>query len=226
MKRRIVTAIISVVGAILLFVMTSYAWFSINNDVNVDNIVSDIGSMDLDYSLIRIVDGNVSDTIDTSNEFLNQFVIPGETFEYALVIEKSGSIGETLSVIFRNVTSKENINDSWVTLEANRIDKIQYAFNYQLLGYSYLSEINNVNIENAYDLLGEPSSKIYFNQNTDNYYIIDNVSLNSTNSKIVVFLRLTYESDAVLPNGMTGTVNSNDYVNQMIDINSIIIQSK
>ncbi|QLY40082.1 hypothetical protein HF295_04080 [Hujiaoplasma nucleasis] len=88
MKRRLHLSLAALVGSVLLFIVTSLAWFSVSEWVNVGMFQSSVSGYSIDYTLYESTDGLVYNEIDSIQMSMQ---VPGDEKYFRLVLSNPSS---------------------------------------------------------------------------------------------------------------------------------------
>ncbi len=98
MKNRMLMSILALVGASLLLVGATLAWFTVSQTVNNDNIDLALINVDAVVTLETMI-GETWTSVDSINIAASE---PGDSFQYRLTIYNSGNIGLKTDIILSN----------------------------------------------------------------------------------------------------------------------------
>lgn len=169
MKNKLHLSLISLVGAILLFVFTSLAWFSVSEFINIDFFSAQVSSKDIDFELYESVDG-VTYTQITELSF--NIAVPGDTKYYRLILTNPDDVDFSVLVVLDGVQkvmsngavysgpaqvfeviSVETTIDSVVVVD-DTIDELLNGQSIQLTDTFTLASGTSKNIDFTFSLLG------------------------------------------------------------------------
>ncbi|PKL00583.1 MAG: hypothetical protein CVV56_05545 [Tenericutes bacterium HGW-Tenericutes-1] len=195
MKNRMLMSILALVGASLLLVGATLAWFTVSTTVNNDNI--DLALINVDATVA--LEMYVIDTWVTTDSINISASEPGDSYQYRLVIYNSGNVGLTTDIILSDFVD-------------GLTNPLGYQNELSLLNALTISATNSVNT--TYEIttmtlssaIGQ-SSNFY----TPNLMLADNVSLAIGETGYVYFTL-----------SLPGTVG-NDYRNLTLGIQQIRI---
>lgn len=100
MKNKMHLSLLSLVGAILLFVFTSLAWFAVSDFISIDFFSGQVSGKDIDFELYESEDGLVYNQI-TEIEF--DIAVPGDIKYYRLVLTNPENIDLSVLVVLDGV---------------------------------------------------------------------------------------------------------------------------
>jgi len=158
MKKRLHLSLIALVGSVILFVVTSLAWFTVSEWVNIDFFSGSVAGYNLDYTLYESTDG-VTYTETTSIEMTMQ--VPGDTMYYRIVVNNPSTSNYATIIYFSGITDTV-VNGDFslleviqLTSEVDGIVMINDTLENQLSG-------GMIPVTNSFDLLGSGSETIDF----------------------------------------------------------------
>ncbi|MGE4572245.1 MAG: hypothetical protein AB7E09_05810 [Candidatus Izemoplasmatales bacterium] len=88
MKRRLHLSLAALVGSVLLFIVTSLAWFSVSEWVNVGMFQSSVTGYSIDYTLYESSDGLVYNEVESIQMSMQ---VPGDEKYFRLVLSNPSS---------------------------------------------------------------------------------------------------------------------------------------
>lgn len=101
MKNRMLMSILALVGASLLLVGATLAWFTVSQTVNNDDI--NLALINVDATVALEIYEN--DAWVSTDSLYIQNSVPGDSFQYRLVIYNSGNIGLKSNILLTNLVS-------------------------------------------------------------------------------------------------------------------------
>lgn len=100
MKTKMHLSLISLVGAILLFVFTSLAWFSVSEFIDIGLFSAQVGNKEIEYELYTSEDG-VTYTLATELSF--DVTVPGDTMYYRVVLTNPDTTDYSVVVVLSGI---------------------------------------------------------------------------------------------------------------------------
>jgi len=169
-KNRMLMSILALVGASLLLVGATLAWFTISQTVNNSGIDLALINVDAEVTL----ELNVNNVWTEVDQLFIQNSVPGDSYDYRLVIYNSGNVSLSSDIILSSLVS-------------GRSNPFGYPNELTLLN---VYQISSSNSENDYEIATQTiSSAILESQNTysPNLLIANDFSLGIGSTGYVYF---------------------------------------
>lgn len=195
-KKRMALSLVALVGSVFLFVIASFAWFAISNDVDVSGNIFNVTDIDVAATLY-VSDDDITYVEATSIDFQNQ--VPGDIKYYKIVVTNNNDYSINSQVSLYGFTDS-------ATDESG--DTTNYTEGRSLADVILLNSSNNINTETIVD---QTLMTTMINDST--VITHDNVTISALGTAEFYF-SFTMSTDA-----------GNNYQNLGIDIASIRIQS-
>lgn len=109
MKKRLHLSLVALVGSVILFVVTSLAWFTVSEFVNIDFFSGSVADQQIEYVFYESDDG-VSYTEITSLDF--SLRSPGDMKYYRLVVTNPEASDYNVNIFLTGIT---NVNSDGTT---------------------------------------------------------------------------------------------------------------
>ncbi len=101
MKKNFTLSLVVMIGSVLLFVVASFAWFAISDNVRADILTIDVQDIDVDAALY-VSDDGITYTAATSIDFQN--AVPGDIKYYKVVITNNNDFTVYTQLSLHNFT--------------------------------------------------------------------------------------------------------------------------
>ncbi len=199
-KKRLSLSLIALVGSVLLFIVTSFAWLTVSEIVSIGGINNSLRDGDVDFEIYVSTDG-VSYSLTTEIDFQNK--MPGDITYYRVDITNNNqdTISSHVSLYGFNDELTDPLGDDTFLLAGN-----------SLVDVTYVDANNTVN---AYTISNQVLDSLLSSTNkaSASVILVESMSIASSATESVYF-SLTFSGAA-----------GNDYQNLALTIDNIFVQS-
>lgn len=195
-KKRMTLSLVALVGSVFLFVIASFAWFTISDIVNLQNNI--FKTEDIDVSALLYVSADDITYIEaTSIDFQNK--VPGDIIYYKVILTNNNDfeVGCQASLYGFTDFATDDLTDT-----------SNYSFGRTIMDYVLLNSSNNINSDTLVDQI--LSTVLISSQKVITH---EDISISALGTAELYF-SFTLSAAA-----------GNDYQNLGFDITSIYIQS-
>jgi hypothetical protein len=199
-KKRLSLSLIALVGSVLLFIVTSFAWFTVSEIVSIGGINNALRDEDVEVEIFVSTDG-INYNLTTEIDFQNQ--MPGDVVYYRVDITNNNqeNISSQVSMYgFADELTDELGDDTNLLAGNSLVDVI-------LVDVSNSVNANTIEDQTLASLLSSP------NKVSANVVLVETMVIASTTTESVYF-SLTFSGTA-----------GNDYQNLALSIDNIFVQS-
>jgi hypothetical protein len=163
MKKRLHLSLVALVGSVILFVVTSLAWFTVSEFVNIDFFSASVLDQEIEYVFYESDDG-VTYTETTNLEF--SLRSPGDIKYYRLVVTNPETSNYNVNIFLSGITDVNSDGSTYVGPESlTEVIQVTSTMDSSVLVDDRLDVLINgslASVSNSFTLAGGQSKTLDF----------------------------------------------------------------